>query len=535
MTNRFVVDFRIASQNREDFFHDNWHWPVPQTEYDRPLAEIVNSGYDIPGQLSAEPALQAAYELVELDLIRDLSAALSSWIDVSIGHNKNLDLEFGRDQNFYRMFVDDRFNDYSMIEDLRTRRYRTFRSKVGRAIRRVRKKSKYMRVDGTSLTTSPNALTNEVMPSDISAFRLDFDDIVRQRRSLSHSDAKLASDLASHLADQIQTILTREGHSLTPNGLEYIQQLVEKYIRAGLADRHYKLPLNSQLSSVTLFTGSGGIYQSRLAAHLINRAGGTVVRTTHGGDTVLFEDPFWVCTEITGASQYVTYGRASSEIISNQFSNHPRAQGVLDSPSIAATGSRHHRSLVDSADPQTSVPRGGNVAVISASFTGELRPVPWVKIHDVVYLEWHARLLHNVRNLGFKTISKRHPKGMGAGESLFADFCDIELKEIGMTSIPTRIDGWVTDIAASAFLEAMCSLKPVVLIDIPSRKMTDLARQRISESVQIVEAYFDENNRVAIDTDKLRQALETPFDIDARRRFLDDFLLTPNNVQVGNV
>jgi hypothetical protein len=117
---------------------------------------------------------------------------------------------------------------------------------------------------------------------------------------------------------------------------------------------------------------------------------------------------------------------------------------------------------------------------------------------------------------------------MSSHQPLFTGSCDIELSGIGMTSIETPIDGWVTDIAASAFLEAMCSLKPVVLVDIPTRRMTEIARKRIPESVQIVNATFDDDNRVIIDDNELIEALEKPFDLGARRRFLDDFLLTPS-------
>jgi len=74
----------------------------------------------------------------------------------------------------------------------------------------------------------------------------------------------------------------------------------------------------------------------------------------------------------------------------------------------------------------------------------------------------------------------------------------------------------------------MCSLKPIVLIDIPNRRLTEEGRRRIQESVKIVEANFDSQNRVQIDQVSLANALREPVDLDARHKFLNDYLLSPS-------
>ena len=528
MSKRFVVDFKIAAAEQASLFTPEWRWPVPQSSYDNPLREFVERAYTLPAKLSHVKQLRGAFELVELDLLKDLVAALTSWIDVDASRKQNLNIVHGDTQRFYKMFTDDTFVEYSMIEELRAQRYKTLRSKIGRSVRRFGKNLRFTRLDGRRLGISPNVLTNQIAPADTPLFRIDDDTFVR-RGSIDKNTSRRVEELANEISNQINTAFSRNDQDLTRNGIEYITRLISRYLAAGITDQRVKLPVNSSLDSIHLYTGSGGIYQSRLAAHLVHRAGGTVTRTTHGGDTVLFKDPFWVGMEVTGASHYITYGSTSADIIGDDFSNHPRAAGIDDHPQVAAAGSQYHRQLVESATPSTSIQPGANVVVVSASFTGELRPTPHVKIHDVPYLEWHTRLLQMIKNAGYKTISKRHPKGMAALQPLFTGSCDIELTGIGMNSIETGIDGWVTDIAASAFLEAMCSLKPVVLIDIPTRRMTELARQRISESVQIVKATFDDANRVIIDSNDLTEALEKPFDLDARRRFLDDFLLAPSS------
>ncbi len=88
-------------------------------------------------------------------------------------------------------------------------------------------------------------------------------------------------------------------------------------------------------------------------------------------------------------------------------------------------------------------------------------------------------------------------------------------------------DAYVMDIAGGAFMEALCTLKPIVLVDIPNRRMTIEGRARISESVRIVRAEFDENNRVAADTSQIVEGLHAPVNIEARRRFIAGYLTVP--------
>ena len=97
-----------------------------------------------------------------------------------------------------------------------------------------------------------------------------------------------------------------------------------------------------------------------------------------------------------------------------------------------------------------------------------------------------------------------------------------------MSDIFDFADAYVMDIAGGAFIEALCTLKPVVLIDIPNRRMTKEGRKRIGESVQVVRAEFDENNRVTASYDRIIEGLRTPVNIEARRSFISEYLTTPD-------
>jgi hypothetical protein len=54
--------------------------------------------------------------------------------------------------------------------------------------------------------------------------------------------------------------------------------------------------------------------------------------------------------------------------------------------------------------------------------------------------------------------------------------------------------------------------------------MRPTVRAQVSESVSIVQASIDDDNRVTIDNNQLRLALQTPVNISAREELIEDFL-----------
>jgi len=163
-----------------------------------------------------------------------------------------------------------------------------------------------------------------------------------------------------------------------------------------------------------------------------------------------------------------------------------------------------------------------------------IRVVPQMKLHDVVYLEWHRRLLASIKQMGYEVISKRHPKASLAGQRIFGRIPDEELISTPMQAIEQRTDAYVIDFGASAFMEALCTLKPVILIDMGIRMLKPEARAAISKSAVIITSRFDDRNRVVIDEEELKMGLEKLVDIPARDRLIQDYLLR-TSADIGSI
>jgi len=523
MKERFVVDFKIAAAERNSLLTPDWRWPVAAEQYDDPLREFVEWAYTLPAELSHDEDLRIAFELIESDLLKDIASIFGTWIDVSTAHQQDLDLIYGDRQLLYKMLDQDQFEQYSPTQQTRVAVERASQSRSRKTVRFVRDIIKrfrsVLRSPSVSYLVGGNPLTAELTGSSAQRIRHTYADLIAQRESSFSATGNLV-DLANTIHSNLLAKLESIGHPATKNFAAFIGQVISNYLVSGWQDKDFR-PEVTPNSTMTLHTGTGGGYLARVICNAFSRAGAEVIRTTHGGDTVLFDDPLWPSTELPFASTYAAYGPAAAKQVGAIVERHKSLRNEKISISVTANGSQLHSRILNRSKPATSIQ---NVYVVSASFSGLHRAIPNMKIHDVVYYEWHRRLLAMVKSAGFNVVAKRHPKGLDPDLELFADVASEELRLAGMADTFDQADAYVLDIAGSAFMEAACTLKPIVLIDIPNRQMTDDARKRIGESVQIIRASFDANNRVMIDSERIKEAITAPVNLDARKRFIADYL-----------
>jgi len=371
---------------------------------------------------------------------------------------------------------------------------------------------------------SANILSKELTNDQWSLIRLAYSDLHahRVRNQDIHPDIP---DLANTITANLFEKLARAGHRQSRRFESFVHGVVLNNLATGWQDTGFT-PGFTPTESMTLFTGTGGAYLARVVSHAFQIHGAKVIRSTHGGDSALFDDPLWASIELPFADIYMTYGMRAADRTNAITERHMSVRDADRQITAVAGGSQYHREILERATPNAPVK---TVYMVSASFSGTLRAIPNVKIHDVVYYEWHRRLLQLVRSAGFKAVSKRHPTGRGADLTLFADVASEELRQARMSDTFDLPDAYIMDIAGGAFIEAVCTLKPIVLVDIPSRRMTDEGRACIGESVQIVRAHFDENNRVVASADQIIEGLHKPVDVEARQRFISEYLTTPDS------
>jgi hypothetical protein len=523
MRKRLIVDFRIAAAERDTLSTPDWNWPVAQPTYDDPLREFVEWSQTLPAQLIDNPELRIAYELIESDLLVDIASIVSAWIDVSTARKNDMDLAFGNDLRLYEMLQTDAYDAFSPIGEARIAGEQALRNPVRRISRLAKKtlkriNSQFRGIPNYHLTNA-NPLLLEITGGPDNLLRFTHAELAAQRPNQAQANQSI-NDLATEIQEQLTTKLEQTGNVPSAKFNSYIRSLVSKYLTNGIFDQQFK-PGFSPSPNMTLFTGTGGGYLARTVAHAFQKNGAKVIRTTHGGDTSLFSDPLWRSTELPFSDTYVTFGTEAANEVSNVSESHSTSRKVPNTRKIVSGGSHFHQKIVNDAQRSSKVK---NVYVISASFSGKHRAIPNVKIHDIVYLEWHRRLLKRISEAGYEVFAKRHPKGTGADIPIFDDIATVELRQTRMAATFSQADAYVLDIAGSAFIEALCTLKPVILIDIPTRRLIEKARTQLQKSVVIVRANFDDKNLVAVDHSQISEGLQKPVDLDARRQFIFDYL-----------
>jgi hypothetical protein len=534
MPTTLIIDSEIAARDMPSLFGNQWNWPITQSQYDQPITDFIEWSDELHNEISNSEQLLAAYFLCKSALLNDLSYLSAALLDISISRQGGLVPEYGEDKYLYRMIDEDSYPRVVPAELQVTPQSLGIQANLMAWARRyARGISDRRALRSTSVpnySIGLNPLTREIAPATAQRIRRTHADVIRGRSNQSIPER--VTDLAALISTKFCEFLAPVAGTVSPNYKAYIQWLVNEHLAygwldAGTADSFSE---STNPSESRLFTGTGGGYAARLTAYQFVRSGRQVIRTTHGGDTPMFNDVVWPSTEFPFASTYVAYGEHGARNLAATIANRSESSTQIYANKVVGAGSKYHQSIRDSA---TAIPISGqpirNVSVITGSFTGMYPVIPHMKLHDVVYLEWHRRLLASITNLGYMAVSKRHPKGLLANKRLFSDVAYDELLDTPMSAVEHSADAYVIDFPASAFMEALCTLKPVVVIDVSSRRMLPLARTELANSVSFVSASFDERNRVVIDDSELREAIEKPVNIDAREQLIQDYLLRPSD------
>jgi hypothetical protein len=536
MSKRLVIDSQLAVRYPAGIFDENWSWPIKQSEYDQPIAEFFEWSDELHKELADLPQLLSAFLLIKTDLLKDLSYYAAAWLDVAAAERAGYEVLFGPNQYIHQSIVSGEYGGKFPTEILRRPISSGIRGKVRKQLSQLKRTRANKRALGSLAANvflfQPNHLSNEILVDDAPRLRLLAGDVDRWRGILSGVPERV-DELANYISRRFCEILSNHGYSPPTKFDNHARAISSHYLQIGWHDAGATslLPLPRQKS--TLVTGTASGYPARLMAYQSLSEGHRVIRTTHGGDPPMFDDVLLPSIDFHFATKYVVNGAAGAESLTGSITR--RSESVLEhyTRSVIGAGSELHSRIREVAS-ESPTGKVKTVSVITASLTGMIRVVPRMKLHDVVYLEWHRRLLASIKQMGYEVISKRHPKASLAGQRIFGGIPDEELISTPMQAIEQRTDAYVIDFGASAFMEALCTLKPVILIDMGIRMLKPEARAAISKSAVIITSRFDDRNRVVIDEEELKMGLEKLVDIPARDRLIQDYLLR-TSADIGSI
>jgi hypothetical protein len=378
---------------------------------------------------------------------------------------------------------------------------------------------------------APNYHLNEWQPPD--AFHLNHL-AYSAAKNRARSQAELPSGLqeihdflvinASEIMAEIETPLTNEERA-------YVCQIAQAHLVYALRACRYPVERFVKTEGSLLLTGTGGGFGIRFLSHAFQRNGSPVVRFSHGGVRSLRDDWRWHMIELAFTDTYVVHGRIEAERVRQSVETKTigmTATGLK----IVAAGSKRFGTLLREAAVIQSEGRIHRVMVMASSFLGEQKLAFTSIPEDMVYLDWQIRLLRSLRGGRFRVISNRHPRGQHADAMVFGGYSDEEMIGGRFAEQHQLADAFVLDDAGTALVEALCTMKPVVFVDLPYRPIAAASRVDLEKCCPIIAASFDEENRIVADFDAIRQALDAPVESDARQSFVRDYF-TEGEAEIG--
>ena len=111
---------------------------------------------------------------------------------------------------------------------------------------------------------------------------------------------------------------------------------------------------------------------------------------------------------------------------------------------------------------------------------------------------------------------------------MFKDIVLTEKLSENMSATNVYTDVYIFDIFGGAFIEALCTLKPIIFIEMPNRLLNKKTKDILKKSVRIISARYNDNNLIEIDFNELFDSINNSVNIKERLRLVSDFITSRN-------
>jgi hypothetical protein len=275
-----------------------------------------------------------------------------------------------------------------------------------------------------------------------------------------------------------------------------------------------------------LWTGSGSPIWGRMLRHATRRVGGEVTGHDHAMGIGHLNYTVKMLTDFESCDVFVTF----SEMQADSLRRTLRDDLLLSpkAPKIIALPENNHASERPIRLPQTT--RDGctrplrTVMYPSSFYRGE-NVAYAVQLPDVVALDWEARLFAHLSSWGYQALHKPHPGSISLPSSQSIESVGGRLITERFEDVSDLADAFIfIDSQSTPFISVIKGGKPVVFVDLGLYEWMPEAHELLEKRCRIVKGWFDENNRVQVDWDVLRSAMNEARDLNDTS-FYDSYLM----------
>lgn len=276
-----------------------------------------------------------------------------------------------------------------------------------------------------------------------------------------------------------------------------------------------------------LWTGSGAQIWSRILRYEIHRRGGDVCGHDHGIGAGHVRDRHKTLRDLEHCTSFVTFSAGQALAVRDNADTTQLIGQKL--PQISCVplppNSPEWRVWQRRRSRQAPPAERKSLKLTYASVFPDGELVHLMPAHpEAILLDWMPRLMSQIAGR-YNVTWKPHPAWRNARLDKLAAKLAIGKVEGPFENAIKDCDVLLMDwTQTSAISIAVCSDRPLVIIDFGLEKLTDHARRLLEKRAAIVDGSFDENNRAVIDWNTLHAAIDRSFEL-ADDEFAKTFFL----------
>jgi hypothetical protein len=250
------------------------------------------------------------------------------------------------------------------------------------------------------------------------------------------------------------------------------------------------------------WSGTGGNLMNRVFGRMVSRHGGQVTAFDHGMSTGLWDNWAQTVLEFNWADRFITFSEIMARGLRHNYVDDYVAR------------SNHRCDIVVAVDhgidslPQDAhrLPAGRLVKYVPTLYAGRSTQIIPL-LPDIVAVDWQARLLSFLLEEGWDVSMKPHPESYCLPPDAFRQF-GVRIESGAFEKLPDLGATLIFDYPQStAFRSALTGRQPIILIDLPRLPLQHGVLDLLARRCAVVRGWFDQDNRVQVNWDDLKQAL----------------------------
>lgn len=317
-----------------------------------------------------------------------------------------------------------------------------------------------------------------------------------------NSDLDLYGEYSDQIIESVGNLCGLDGDLKKVHG-----SLLKRDFSIAFHNAHMELSRVQSLHPLPkqIWSGSFSTPRRRAMAVSVRAQGGEVSLFDHGGAATTAAASYSKAAyELSLADRLIVPTSKTAKILAEEWSIGWRESGP-DGTFVGAQGdpSMLLASHADKASPGAGRKRVMYLPKPMLGFRELLPPV----LPDPVTLDWQLRLAEMLEAMPVNVSVRPHPEG------LLPSGAHPVCRKLPMSVGPiekafTCVDRLVFEYAHStAFWEALCTDRPVVLIDLGDSALGEEVSDIVARRCRVVRAKFDKHNRPQIDRDELGEAV----------------------------